>query len=129
MTQCKRGEDYVKRAFRYYGAASAEHSINDIVRVAGGLIFDDLERVCRRMGWDFYNSVFHYAEDGIKAAISRMLDRGQLIECKKGVVRRPNPGPSRECCYRIFSDVCLMDGPTYKEIGGDSWPYTEYHVD
>lgn len=125
----KRGEDYVKRAFRYYGAASAEHSINDIVRVAGRLIFDDLERVCRRLGWDFYNSVFRYAEDGIKAAISRMLDRGQLIEARKGYIKRPNPGPSRECCYRVFSDVCLMDGPTYKEIGGDSWPYTEYHVD
>lgn len=126
----KRGEDYVKEAFHHHGAASAEHRINDLARLVALLILDDLRRkVCRRMRLDFYKSAFHYAEDGTKAAISRMLDRGQLIECKKGVVRRPNPGPSRECCYRVFSDVCLMDGPTYKEIGGNSWPYTEYHTD
>lgn len=130
MKQCKRAEDYIKMAFRYYGAASAEHSKDDIVRVAGRLIFDDLERGgCHRMGWDLYDSAFHYLIVGTEAAISRMLAKGHLIETRKGYIKRPNPGPSRECCYRIFSEVCLMNGPTYKEIGDDSWPYTEYHTD
>lgn len=123
-------EDYIKRAFRYYGAASAEHRINDIAKMAALLILNDLRRkVCPEMNWDFYNSMFYYAEDGMKAAISRMLARGHLIEARKGYIKRPNSGPSRECCYRIFSDVCLMDGPTYKELGHNSWPYTEYHTD
>lgn len=121
-------EDWVKRRM----SAHAEYSLAWLSRDTASMMVDHLEWgriVDRRWAYLHRNELFRYAGAGAEAAITRMLDRGQLVECKKGVVRRPNPGPSRECCYRVFSDVNLMDGPTYEEIGADSWPYSEYHTD
>ena len=126
MKEC--AEDWVKWRMRDH----AEYSLAQLPRDTAVMMVDSLEWggiVNRRWAILHSNELFRYAKAGAEAAIARMLDRGQLLECKKGVIRRPNPGPSRECCYRVFSDVCLMDGPTYKEIGADSWPYTEYHTD
>lgn len=123
-----RAEDFIKETYRYSG--SAEYSGAELVFYASRHMIDDLEYASNwKVPYDLSESFRRYARAGIEAAIPRMLAKGQLIESKRGYFQRPNPGPSRECCYRVFSDVCLMDGPTYKEIGADSWPYTEYHTD
>lgn len=124
-----RAEDFIKKTYRYGG--SAEYSRAELVHYVSRHMLDDLEHAMhwKYLPFDLYSGILGYARSGIEAAILRMLARGQLIESKRGYFQRPNPGPSRECCYRVFSDVCLMDGPTYKEIGADSWPYSEYHTD
>lgn len=121
-------EDFIKKTYRYSG--SAEFSRAELVFYASRYMIDDLEYASNwKVSYDLFESFRRYARAGVEAAIPRMLARGQLIESRRGYFQRPNPGPSRECCYRVFSDVCLMDGPTYKEIGADSWPYSEYHTD
>lgn len=121
-------EDFIIRTYRSSG--SAEYAKDELVFYASGHILDYIGYVLPwKLSYKFHNSLFDYAKAGVDAAIPRMLARGQLIESRRGYLQRPNPGPSRECCYRVFSEVNLMDGPTYKEICADSWPYSEYHTD
>lgn len=71
--------------------------------------------------WESYDREQYYAHVKAREAISRMLKKGQLRMDGSSLVSRPNPGPSRECCYQIFSEIHSMEGPKYTELGRPSW--------
>lgn len=104
---------------------------------------DDLERMAALdVVWNLRNKGLHVARDHwashdrelcyahrkAREAIDRMLSKGTLRR-EGNKVMRANMGPSRECCYRVFSEVNLMDGPTYREICSDAWPRSDYHTE
>ncbi|MBR6038714.1 MAG: hypothetical protein IKP53_08355 [Candidatus Methanomethylophilaceae archaeon] len=93
---------------------------------------DDLRRsglrACRNpypVPWAVaYDIEWAYCRAAAESAVGRLVRRGRLIRDGARVVR-PYPGPDRECCYSVFSQVCSMDGPRYTEIRGP-YPLTEY---
>lgn len=78
--------------------------------------------------WASYDRELCYAHRKAREAIDRLLSKGTLRR-EGNKVMRANPGPSRECCYRVFSEVNLMNGPTYREICSDAWPHSDYHTE
>ncbi len=122
----ERMESYVMCAL-----GRSKMSIDGLARVAASDVASSLRCMglhVARDHWESYDLEAYYAHRKALEAIDRLLSKGTLRR-EGNKVMRANTGPSRECCYRVFSEVNLMDGPTYREICSDAWPRSYWHTE
>lgn len=98
-------------------------SIDDLERMAALDVVWNLRNKglhVARDHWASHDRELYYAHRKARDAIDRMLSKGTLRQ-EGNTVMRANMGPSRECCYQVFSEIHSMEGPKYTELGRPSW--------